>query len=125
MTQRDTAPAVRPTLVLKGPASAVQGASAVVRVEVRGAAPGQSVSVRGWVKGKQVFETFRNVDGATSFETAIPVPLLGEVHTLVVQAHCQGARSPAHAVPLRPAPLASRTSGLRTPAPPAPSRGDP
>lgn len=125
MTQPDTAPAVRPTLVLKGPASAVQGTSAVVRVEVRGAAPGQSVSVRGWVKGEQVFETFRNVDGASSFETAIPVPLLGEVQTLVVQAHCQGARSPAHAVPLRQAPLASRTPGLRTPALPAPSRVDP
>jgi len=125
MTQQDTAPAVRPTLVLKGPASAVQGTSAVVRVEVRGAAPGQPVSVRGWVRGEKVFEIFRNVDGVSSFETAIPVPLFGEVQTLVVQAHCQGARSPAHAVPLRLAPLASRAPRLRPPAPPAPSRGDP
>lgn len=124
MTQQDTAPAVRPILVLKGPASAVQGTSAVVRVEVRGAAPGQPVSVRGWVKGEKVFETFRTLEGASFFETAIPVPLLGEVQTLVVQAHCQGARSPAHAVPLRPAPLGPARD-LRTPAPPAPSRGDP
>ncbi|BDU73607.1 hypothetical protein [Mesoterricola silvestris] len=101
MTQPSTAPAVGPTLVLKGPPSAVQGKSTVVRVEVRGAVPGQVVSVRGWVKGEKMFESHRTLDGAPTFDTCIPIPFFGEIQILVLQAHCQGSRSPAHAVPLR------------------------
>ncbi len=107
MSQQNAAPAAVPTLVLKGPPSAVQGASALVRVEVRGAVPGQCVALRGWVNGRKVFEAHRLLEGADSFETAIPVPVFGEVQTLVLQASCQGARSQAHAVPLR-----LRTPGL-------------